>query len=68
LLKSWGLPTSNRFKVVDSRKEVIDFIDQYEKHRHDVEHEIDGVVIKVNEIAVQNELGFTSSPKVGDRF
>jgi len=64
LLKSWGLPTSNRFKVVNSRKEVIDFIAQYEKHRHDVEHEIDGVVIKVNEIAVQNELGFTSrAPK-----
>ena len=64
LLKSWGLPTSKRFKVVNSRKEVIDFIAQYEKHRHDVEHEIDGVVIKVNEIAVQNELGFTSrAPK-----
>ncbi len=64
LLKSWGLPTSNRFKVVASRKAVIDFIAQYEKHRHDVEHEIDGVVIKVNEIAVQNELGFTSrAPK-----
>lgn len=64
LLKSWGLPTSSRFKVVDSRKAVIDFIAQYEKHRHDVEHEIDGVVIKVNEIAVQNQLGFTSrAPK-----
>jgi DNA ligase (NAD+) len=34
------------------------------RHRHDVEHEIDGVVIKVNEIAVQNDLGFTSrAPK-----
>jgi DNA ligase (NAD+) len=64
LLNTWGLPTSKRFKVVNSRKEVIDFIAQYEKHRHDVEHEIDGVVIKVNEIAVQNELGFTSrAPK-----
>ena len=50
--------------MVNSRKEVFAFIDQYEKHRHDVEHEIDGVVIKVNEIAVQNELGFTSrAPK-----
>ena len=64
LLKGWGLPTSNRFKVVKTRKEVLAFIEQYEKHRHDVEHEIDGVVIKVNEIAVQNELGFTSrAPK-----
>ena len=64
LLNGWGLPTSKRFKVVKTRKEVLAFIDQYEKHRHDVEHEIDGVVIKVNEIAVQNELGFTSrAPK-----
>jgi DNA ligase (NAD+) len=64
LLKGWGLPTSKRFKVVKTRKEVIAFIDEYEKHRHDVEHEIDGVVIKVNEIAVQNDLGFTSrAPK-----
>ena len=64
LLKGWGLPTSKRFKVVKTRKEVVAFIDEYEKHRHDVEHEIDGVVIKVNEIAVQNDLGFTSrAPK-----
>ena len=64
LLKGWGLPTSNRFKVVKTRKEVVAFIAEYEKHRHDVEHEIDGVVIKVNEISIQNELGFTSrAPK-----
>ena len=64
LLKGWGLPTSKRFKVVKTRKEVLVFIDEYEKHRHDVEHEIDGVVIKVNEISVQNDLGFTSrAPK-----
>jgi DNA ligase (NAD+) len=64
LLKDWGLPTSKRFKVVKTRKEVLAFIDEYEKHRHDVEHEIDGVVIKVNEISVQNDLGFTSrAPK-----
>ena len=64
LLKGWGLPTSSRFKVVSTRKEVFDFIDQYEKNRHNVEHEIDGVVIKVNEIKIQNLLGFTSrAPK-----
>ncbi len=64
LLKGWGLPTSNRFKVVKSRQEVVAFIQEYEKHRHDVEHEIDGVVIKVNEISIQNDLGFTSrAPK-----
>jgi DNA ligase (NAD+) len=64
LLKEWGLPTSKRYKVVSTRKEVLDFIKGYEKDRHNVEHEIDGVVIKVNEISVQNTLGFTSrSPK-----
>ena len=64
LLKGWGLPTSSRYKVVANRKEVLAFIDQYEKNRHNVEHEIDGVVIKVNELDVQNTLGFTSrAPK-----
>jgi DNA ligase (NAD+) len=64
LLKGWGLPTSSRFKVVSTRDEVFEFIDQYEKNRHNVEHEIDGVVIKVNEIKSQNLLGFTSrAPK-----
>jgi len=64
LLKSWGLPTSDRYKVVKSRKEVEKFIEYYNTHRHDVEHEIDGVVIKVNELDIQNQLGFTSrAPK-----
>jgi DNA ligase (NAD+) len=64
LLKGWGLPTSSRYKVASDRKEVLAFIDQYEKNRHSVEHEIDGVVIKVNELDVQNTLGFTSrAPK-----
>ena len=64
LLKGWGLPTSSRYKVVADRKEVLAFIDLYEKNRHSVEHEIDGVVIKVNELDVQNTLGFTSrAPK-----
>jgi DNA ligase (NAD+) len=63
-LKSWGLPISSRFKIVKTRSEVIEFVNYYEKHRHDVEHEIDGAVIKVNEIEVQEELGFTSrAPK-----
>ena len=64
LLKSLGLPTSSRYKVVKSRTEVEEFIKYYGLHRHDVEHEIDGIVIKVNEIAIQQELGFTSrAPK-----
>ena len=64
LLASWGLPTSSRFKVAKSRREVLDFINYYEKHRHDVEHEIDGAVVKINEISIQRQLGFTSrAPK-----
>ena len=64
LLKSLGLPTSERFRVLASRRAVIDYIANYEKHRHDVEHEIDGVVIKVNQFDEQIKLGSTSrAPK-----
>jgi len=60
LLKSWGLPTSDRYKVVDSAADVQAFIDNFETHRHDLEHEIDGVVVKLDALAEQAELGFTS--------
>jgi DNA ligase (NAD+) len=63
-LKGLGLPTSNRFRVVSTRGDVEKFIAHYNEHRHDVEHEIDGIVIKVDEIASQRTLGFTSrAPK-----
>ena len=63
-LKALGLPTSTRFKVCKSRKEVLAYIENYNLHRHDVEHEIDGVVIKVDQISEQKKLGFTSrAPK-----
>jgi DNA ligase (NAD+) len=64
LLAELGLPTSDRFKVCGTRAEVQKFIDYYQEHRHDVEHDIDGVVIKVDLIAEQSALGFTSrAPK-----
>jgi DNA ligase (NAD+) len=64
LLSELGLPTSDRFKVCGTRAEVQKFIDYYQEHRHDVEHDIDGVVIKVDSIAEQSALGFTSrAPK-----
>jgi DNA ligase (NAD+) len=64
VLKNLGLPTSDRFSVVSSRKEVEKFIEHYSKHRHDVEHEIDGVVIKVDSLADQEKIGYTSrAPK-----
>ena len=63
-LKTLGLPTSDRFKVCGSRVEVEKFIQFYSDHRHDVEHEIDGVVIKVDSLSQQQQLGFTSrAPK-----
>lgn len=63
-LKSWGLPTSSRYKVVDNPAKVREFIQYYLQHRHDVEHEIDGIVIKVNERSAQTALGSTSrAPK-----
>ena len=63
-MKSWGLPISNRYKVAKNHAEVKEFIDYYLEHRHDVEHEIDGVVIKVNELSQQKLLGTTSrAPK-----
>ena len=63
-MKSWGLPISNRYTVAKNHAEVKEFIDYYLEHRHDVEHEIDGVVIKVNERSQQKLLGTTSrAPK-----
>lgn len=63
-LKKLGAPTSDRFKVCGTRAEVEKFIDYYNENRHSVEHEIDGVVIKVDQISDQQKLGFTSrAPK-----
>lgn len=64
LLKTLGLPTSDRFTVCTTRPEVEKYIKHYGLHRHDIEHEIDGVVIKVDSISEQTKLGFTSrAPK-----
>ena len=60
LLHDWGLPTATHNRVVDSIAGVKEFIAHYGEHRHSVDHEIDGVVIKVDEIALQGRLGATS--------
>lgn len=63
-MKNWGLPISKRYKVAKNKGEVKEFIDFYLENRHAVEHEIDGVVVKVNERDQQKILGATSrAPK-----
>jgi DNA ligase (NAD+) len=59
-LKTWGLPTSSRYKVYKTSEEVKQYIQDFEAKRHTLEHEIDGVVIKVDEFSKQQSLGFTS--------
>ncbi len=65
LLHSWGLPTARHNKVVDSLEGVREFIAYYGDHRHSVEHEIDGVVVKLDEIPLQGRLGSTSRAPAG---
>ncbi|MER7677401.1 NAD-dependent DNA ligase LigA [Streptomyces sp. NPDC096934] len=60
LLHSWGLPTTRYAKVVDDLDGVREFIAFYGENRHSVEHEIDGVVVKLDEIPLQGRLGSTS--------
>ncbi len=60
LLSGWGLPTSPHFQVVEGIDAAAAFIEHWGEHRHSVEHEIDGIVIKVDELALHDELGATS--------
>jgi DNA ligase (NAD+) len=59
-LKAWGLPVSEHTARVQGIDAVTEHIAYWGEHRHDVEHEIDGVVVKVDEIALQRRLGSTS--------
>ncbi|MGI8678239.1 MAG: NAD-dependent DNA ligase LigA [Jatrophihabitans sp.] len=60
LLAGWGLPTSERVRVVPDLDGVQAFIENYGTQRHEVEHEIDGVVVKVDDLSLQRRLGSTS--------
>jgi len=60
LLSGWGVPTSSHTRVVQGLDGVREMIAYYGEHRHDVEHEIDGIVVKVDEITLQRRLGATS--------
>jgi len=59
-LQSWGLPVSDHTARVQGIDAVTEHIAYWGEHRHDIEHEIDGVVVKVDEIALQRRLGATS--------
>ncbi|WP_309619217.1 NAD-dependent DNA ligase LigA [Salinibacterium sp.] len=60
LLKTWGLPTSPYFEVKKTADDAARFITYYGDHRDTVEHEIDGIVVKVDELYLHEELGATS--------
>ncbi|GJF10731.1 DNA ligase A [Mycolicibacterium cyprinidarum] len=59
-LKAWGLPVSDHTAQVKGLDAVTERIAYWGEHRHDVDHEIDGVVVKVDEVALQRRLGSTS--------
>ncbi len=59
-LEQWGLPVSSRFEVFDDLAGALAYIAHWGEHRHDVEHEIDGVVVKVDQLPLQRRLGATS--------
>jgi DNA ligase (NAD+) len=59
-LSEWGLPVSQLYRVVDDLDGVRDYIAYYAEHRHDPPYEIDGVVVKLDQLEVQRALGSTS--------
>ncbi|HET6908489.1 MAG TPA: NAD-dependent DNA ligase LigA [Mycobacteriales bacterium] len=63
-LQALGLPVSSRYQVVDSVEDIRSYVAHWGEHRHDVEHDIDGVVVKVDSLALQGRLGATAkSPR-----
>ena len=62
--REWGFKVPNVAKLCTSTQEVMDFVSHWDVHRHDLPYETDGVVVKVNSLQQQDELGFTSkSPR-----
>jgi DNA ligase (NAD+) len=60
-IKRWGLPTSDRWRVMSDIADVQRYVEEYATKRHSLEHDIDGVVVKVDEVSIQRRLGSTSS-------
>lgn len=59
-LRAWGLPTSDEVRVLPDIAAVQEFVTYHGEHRHDRSHEIDGIVVKVDEVPLQRQLGATS--------
>ncbi|MCX2479232.1 NAD-dependent DNA ligase LigA [Pedobacter sp. MC2016-15] len=63
-LKTWGFHVSEHTKLTSGIEEVLEFIHYWEQERFKLTYDIDGIVIKVNSFAQQQELGFTAkSPR-----
>lgn len=60
LMRSWGLPVSPYGRVVTSIPEALEYINEHGEKRHELIHDIDGIVIKVDDLATQEQLGYTS--------
>ena len=60
LLSQWGFLANKNVETLDSIDEVFEFINRWESERHDLDYEIDGIVIKINETNIRENLGFTS--------
>ncbi|KAB8153694.1 NAD-dependent DNA ligase LigA [Kordia sp. TARA_039_SRF] len=58
--REWGFKVPTVAKVAKNVDEILEFVNHWENHRHELEYEIDGVVIKVNNLQYQDELGYTS--------
>lgn len=62
--RSWGFVVPNTLKKVKTTAEIFDYITHWDKHRTELPYEIDGIVIKVNALQQQEELGYTAkSPR-----
>jgi len=59
-LRAWGLPVSEHTARVENAAGALERIAYWGEHRHDVDHEIDGVVVKVDDVSLQRRLGSTS--------
>ncbi|WP_300569230.1 NAD-dependent DNA ligase LigA [Flavobacterium sp.] len=62
--RNWGFKVPKQSHLANNMEEVLDFINHWDKHRHELPYETDGVVVKINDLHQQDELGYTAkSPR-----